>query len=100
MDTKPLRSFLEIPYVDLETMNLSAKKKRKDNISEKELKEAETMARSMSNEWLKIIIKRNEVSFVMKDCLPNKLNVSMHALKNLFTDKASIIVLMLKRNSF
>src|SRR3989339_1193333 len=39
MDTKPLRSFLEIPYVDLETMNLSAKKKRKDNISEKELKE-------------------------------------------------------------
>src|SRR3989339_133469 len=39
MDTKPLRSFLEIPYVDLETMNLSAKKKRKDNISVKELKE-------------------------------------------------------------
>ena len=70
------------------------------NASEKELKEAETMARSMSNEWLKIIIKRNEVSFVMKDCLPNKLNVSMHALKNLFTDKASIMVLQTKRNSF
>src|SRR3972149_572597 len=39
MDTKPLRSFLEIPYVDLETMNLSAKKKRKDGVNEKEIKE-------------------------------------------------------------
>ncbi|MEK7109631.1 MAG: glutamine synthetase beta-grasp domain-containing protein, partial [Patescibacteria group bacterium] len=39
MDNKPLRSFLEIPYVELETMNLSAKKKRKDNVNEKELKE-------------------------------------------------------------
>ncbi|MEK7495270.1 MAG: glutamine synthetase family protein [Patescibacteria group bacterium] len=39
MDNKPLRSFLEIPYDELEEMNLQAKKKRKDNISEKELKE-------------------------------------------------------------
>src|SRR3989339_8707 len=39
MDNKPLRSFLEIPYDELEEMNLQAKKKRKDNLSEKELKE-------------------------------------------------------------
>ncbi|MEK7597356.1 MAG: glutamine synthetase family protein, partial [Patescibacteria group bacterium] len=39
MDNKPLKSFLEIPYVELEEMNLSAKKKRKDNVNEKELKE-------------------------------------------------------------
>ncbi len=39
MDIKPLRSFLEIPYDELEEMNLAAKKKRKDGVSEKELKE-------------------------------------------------------------
>lgn len=39
MDIKPLRSFLEIPYDELEEMNLSAKKKRKDGTPEKELKE-------------------------------------------------------------
>ncbi|MFA6532808.1 MAG: glutamine synthetase family protein [Patescibacteria group bacterium] len=39
MDNKPLRSFLEIPYDELEEMNLSAKKKRKEGTSEKELKE-------------------------------------------------------------
>ncbi len=39
MDIKPLRSFLEIPYDELEEMNLNAKKKRKDGVSEKELKE-------------------------------------------------------------
>jgi len=39
MDNKPLRSFLEIPYNQLEEMNLNAKKRRKDNVDEKELKE-------------------------------------------------------------
>ena len=39
MDNKPLRSFLEIPYVELEEMNLQAKKRRKDNGNEKEIKE-------------------------------------------------------------
>lgn len=39
MDNKPLRSFLEIPYDELEEMNLGAKKKRKEGVSEKELKE-------------------------------------------------------------
>ncbi len=39
MDIKSLRSFLEIPYDELEEMNLNAKKKRKDGIPEKELKE-------------------------------------------------------------
>lgn len=39
MDNKPLRSFLEIPYVELEEMNLQAKKRRKDNVNEKEIKE-------------------------------------------------------------
>jgi len=39
MDNKPLKAFLEIPYYELEEMNLQAKKKRKDNVSEKELKE-------------------------------------------------------------
>jgi len=39
MDNKPLRSFLEIPYDELEEMNLQAKKKRKDGVAEKELKE-------------------------------------------------------------
>ncbi|MFA6080796.1 MAG: glutamine synthetase family protein [Patescibacteria group bacterium] len=39
MDFKPLRSFLEIPYDELEEMNLIAKKKRKEGIPEKELKE-------------------------------------------------------------
>lgn len=39
MDIKPLRSFLEIPYDELEEMNLNAKKKRKDGVSDKELKE-------------------------------------------------------------
>jgi len=51
MDTKPLRSFLEIPYVDLETMNLSAKKKRKDNISEKELKEFYIKKIKSGHDW-------------------------------------------------
>ena len=39
MDNKPLKSFLEIPYVELEEMNLQAKKRRKDNGNEKEIKE-------------------------------------------------------------
>jgi len=39
MDNKPLRSFLEIPYDELELMNLQAKQKRKDQVPEKELKE-------------------------------------------------------------
>ncbi|MDO8741752.1 MAG: glutamine synthetase family protein [Candidatus Roizmanbacteria bacterium] len=39
MDNKPLRSFLEIPYDELEEMNLHAKKRRKDNVSEKETKD-------------------------------------------------------------
>ena len=39
MDNKPLRSFLEIPYDELAEMNLQAKKRRKDNVSEKELRE-------------------------------------------------------------
>jgi glutamine synthetase len=39
MDNKSLRSFLEIPYDELEEMNLQAKKKRRENNNEKELKE-------------------------------------------------------------
>ncbi len=39
MDNKPLRSFLEIPYNQLEEMNLQAKKRRKDKINEKEIRE-------------------------------------------------------------
>lgn len=39
MDNKPIKSFLEIPYVELEEMNLQAKKRRKENVDEKELKE-------------------------------------------------------------
>ena len=39
MDNKSLRSFLEIPYDKLEEMNLHAKKRRKDHVDEKELKE-------------------------------------------------------------
>jgi len=39
MDNKPLRSFLEIPYDELEEMNLQAKKRRKEKTNEKELKE-------------------------------------------------------------
>ena len=39
MDNKPLRFFLEISYDELEEMNLQAKKRRKDNVSDKELKE-------------------------------------------------------------
>jgi glutamine synthetase len=39
MDNKPLRSFLEIPYDELEEMNLQAKNRRKEKTSEKELKE-------------------------------------------------------------
>src|SRR3989339_2202330 len=38
MDNKPLRSFLEIPYDELEEMNLQAKKRRKEG-NEKVLKE-------------------------------------------------------------
>ena len=38
MDNKPLRSFLEIPYNELEEMNLQAKKRRKEG-NEKILKE-------------------------------------------------------------
>ena len=40
MDTnKPLRNFLEIPYDELEQMNLEAKRKRSSNVSESDLKE-------------------------------------------------------------
>lgn len=39
MDNKLLRSFLEIPYDELEEMNLQAKKRRKEKTSEKELQE-------------------------------------------------------------
>lgn len=38
MDNKPLKAFLEIPYYELEEMNLQAKKRRKDNVDEKEIK--------------------------------------------------------------
>ena len=38
MDNKSLKSFLEISYVELEEMNLQAKK-RKDNAAEIKLKE-------------------------------------------------------------
>lgn len=39
MDNKPLKYFLEIPYDELEEMNLQAKKKRESGVSEKELRE-------------------------------------------------------------
>ncbi len=39
MDNKSLKSFLEISYVELEEMNLQAKKRRKDNVAEIKLKE-------------------------------------------------------------
>lgn len=39
MDNKSIKSFLEIPYVELEEMNLQAKKRRKENVNEKEIKE-------------------------------------------------------------
>jgi len=39
MENKPLKSFLEIPYNELEEMNLHAKKRRKEKVDEKEIKE-------------------------------------------------------------
>jgi glutamine synthetase len=38
MDNKPLRNFLEIPYDELEEINLQAKKRRKETVDEKETK--------------------------------------------------------------
>ena len=37
MDNKPLRSFLEIPYNELEEMNLQAKKRRKEGRNPKRI---------------------------------------------------------------